>query len=216
MNLVEEFLDGINVNRKQQQNLLRLHKNLKDDEYPLISSSVIRCIAKAIHVDMQHGPWIAGGNVRKNYYGMEHGESDWDFFFHDECQFNIAINICKNLGLPDIYTSEHAITFKYEFTVIQLIRNKFHNTPEDVLNYFDFSVCQYLTDGYSYKLGEHTLVDHEEKRLRYLPESIRGGIIARILKYRVYGFYVDNDLSNKIQSMYNLIDFQKEGLEYEF
>lgn len=212
---MDELMDTIFSNH-DEDNMKIQERRLKEDEYPLIPSVGVRCIAKAIKVNMETGPWIAGGSVRKNYHGMEQGDSDWDFFFRDIEQFNAACSKLKNLNIPDIYTSEQAITFKYDNTVIQLIRNNFYNTPEDVLDYFDFSVAQYLTDGYTYILGDHTLSDHDNKRLRYLQPSIRKGIMSRILKYRVYGYYMDDEFSQRINSMLNQLEFSKDGLEYEF
>lgn len=192
-------------------------KNLLSHQHPLLPRNAVAVFANEIGMSMVNGPWIAGGSVRKSYHNIPTNESDWDIFFRNGEQFMNAVDILKKYNISDVHHSDNAITFKYDNTVIQLIRNKFYNSPRDVISNFDFSVCQYLTDGYGYIVGEHTVQDHLDRRLRYLQPTLRKELISRILKYRIYGYYIDVELSNLIESSMTILEFNGNGSnEYEF
>jgi hypothetical protein len=164
----------------------------------LLTNVDIKALAELMNLNLYHGPWLAGGSVRKLKFGLDIGDSDWDFFFKSEFQYNKAIKIAKDYNLQTIFESEHAITYRLGFETIQFIKRQFYNGVHDLLNDFDFSICQFATDGYDYVTGEHSIDDHKKQVLRMNDIGIRRGMISRIIKYRIYGFYINDDLEQFI------------------
>lgn len=95
---------------------------------------------------------------------------------------------------------------------IQLIRRRYYNSPQEIINNFDFTVCQVATDGKTFIFGDNTKDDIENKRLRYTPSSVRENIVARIIKYTVYGFKPSQELLEYVFNNKNNIDWNK-GLD---
>ena len=174
------------------------------------------------------GPWIAGGAPLAWYKG-EPVKSDIDVYFKTESDFNklydtfkeekltegqfFKFGPVKNKDVRIIFDSDNAITIRYkEKWTIQLIRHTFYKSPQAIIDNFDISVCQLVTDGYNNLIfGPNTLRDIKSNTLRI--ENYRAGCVSRLVKYMAYGYKpVEGTLENII-NIPNLDEDFKEGYE---
>jgi hypothetical protein len=82
----------------------------------------------------------------------------------------------KNVYLPELKLQ--AINFRY------------FDTPEAVIDSFDFTICQFAFDGTNIYMGDWSLYDAAKKRL--VPHRVTFGVstIRRIIKYCNQGYTV--------------------------
>ena len=79
------------------------------------------------------------------------------------------------------------------------VQHKFYNSMQEVIDRFDFSVCQVATCGEEWILGEHTARDIRTRSLRAVGD-VKGDIAKRLAKYWVYGYRPVDGLMNDIIS----------------
>lgn len=178
---------------------------------PIISDNFGKNLAEYLNFNFTHGPWLAGGVLRKLYTGQFVGESDWDIWFRNSYQFNHACGLIDKIANASvIFKSNNAVTFQYvnnnQIYTIQLICKKFYNTPQEIINNFDFTVCQLVSDGNKILFGDQTITDLRSNTLRLTDDNFifRENIINRIVKYTIYGYTLhpslyDNLYNNKSQ-----------------
>lgn len=152
------------------------------------------------------GPWVAGGSVRR-LISRQPQDSDFDFFFRDQEQFDAFNAALLILGAKVTADSEFNITYRLaaadaqpvgedEFEAggpelkVQAIRLEFHPSLDAVLASFDFSICQCGFDGADLTFGDWALFDIASKRL--VPGTIRYGAssLRRLIKYARQGFTI--------------------------
>jgi hypothetical protein len=182
----------------------------KTNKYPTVPESDWPAL-DVIQPNAKDGPWIAGGACLKWYQGQPVNMSDIDVFFRDAFQLRRAMNRIEDTKRFQVrYRSENAITYEYStihesvediqtvFT-IQLIQHKFFKNIQDVIDRFDFSVCQVATCGEEWILGEHTARDIRTRSLRAVGD-VKGDIAKRLTKYWIYGYRPVDGLINDIIS----------------
>ena len=164
-----------------------------------------------IQPNAKDGPWIAGGSCLKWYQGQTVNMSDIDVFFRDAFQLRRVMNRIEDTKRCHVkYRSDNAITYEYtterdsledSYTVftIQLIQHKYFNSMQEVIDRFDFSVCQVATCGEEWVLGEHTARDIRTRSLRAVGD-VKGDIAKRLTKYWIYGYRPVDGLMNDIIS----------------
>lgn len=152
------------------------------------------------------GPWIAGGAVRR-LITRKAQESDFDFFFKDEAQFDAFCKAVEKAGGFRTSESDFNVSFCIpavkakpigddEFSPggpelkVQAIRIAFFPSLEAVLDSFDFSICQCGFDGETFAFGQWTLWDLANNRL--VPGKISYGTssLRRVIKYTRQGFTI--------------------------
>lgn len=147
-----------------------------------------------IKPNWQTGPWIAGGAVLRWYQNQPVGESDIDIFCSSAQQADAVIQAIKSYGrYTTKFESENAITLSYtshdgnQNWVLQVIKRRFFNSPKDIIDNFDISVCKLATDGHTLELGENTAKDVREKNLRF-QMPLQPDALKRLTKYWTYGY----------------------------
>jgi hypothetical protein len=175
-----------------------------------------KSFVKILDLDINEGPWLAGGAVLSWYNGEPVGDSDFDIFFKDIRQFDQMFGrLMRNHG-SIVFTSDNALTLNItiddDVKKVQLIRKNYYQSALDVINNFDFTICQLVTDGYDIVSGEKTFEHIKERRIVPFKEPSKA-IVKRIIKYVSYGYKPDPDLiSNIIENpdkydwMFNNID----------
>lgn len=138
------------------------------------------------------GPWLAGGALRRTICGQV-PDSDFDFFFRNEEQlkrFKGRLEDEDNLRLH--LENEHQIEFRGtiddEPVKIQLIRFAYYKTAEQVIDSFDFTICQFVFDGMTLTCGDYSLWDLARKRLAIHKVTYPLSTMRRVLKYTNQGF----------------------------
>ena len=150
-------------------------------------------------LDFVKGPWLAGGSIRRLFDGTE-GESDFDIFFANVDQLN-AFRAC--LGTSKVlYENELNVTLEIDVDgskpfKLQLIKFYF-STPEAVLEWFDYTNCQFITDGNTLMVGQYTLYDIGRKHLRLNNIHHAMSTVRRMLKYARQGYTVCDGTINDI------------------
>lgn len=178
-------------------------------------------LADYINLNMDSGPWLAGGSVRKSYLGIDMGISDWDIWFKDADQFNRAEKLLKDLNASIAYTSNNAISFKYtekdssKEHHIQIIKKRFYDNPHEIINNFDFSICQLVTDGHSILFGDNTARDLRTRTIRLVQPTMPAYTVQRMIKYMVYGYRPDINLIRAIEQNKDQIDWSKSTHDYD-
>lgn len=141
----------------------------------------------------EFGPWIAGGMVRRSLQGEKKIISDVDLFFSSAEQLAQAKGlILTTLGGSVIdernSTLSMALAIDGKDVVIQLIGFRFFASIVEVLDSFDFTICQCGTDGTHLYVGEFTLWDIARKRLALHRLTYGTATIRRLIKYTRQGF----------------------------
>lgn len=144
----------------------------------------------SLNLDIQHGPWIAGGAAISLYTKQ---------VIHDIDVY--VTNRQQQLDLEQLFVDKHTITYESENALsvnvelvkderhkVQLIRKGLYKKIEEVFDTFDFSVCQIATDGKgNFVATPQALADLGTKRLRVAHFS-PASFMPRWAKYTMYGF----------------------------
>ena len=152
------------------------------------------------------GPWLAGGALRKTLL-RQALDSDFDFFFASEAQFDAFVTDIKARGGWLVSSNDHNQTFRMpaerpksvgpdEFTgyepefTVQAITTKWYANITEVLDSFDFTLCQFGYDGTQLVCGDYSMWDLGRRRL--VPHRISYGTasLRRLLKYTKQGFTI--------------------------
>lgn len=169
---------------------------------------------------MVNGPWIMGGAARQFYEtGDFHNCNDIDYFFRSRSQFNkysvkfkkITNGWFKTDGLYSIMSSypDPNLVIEIQKTRFNLVGFNFAPTAEELVRCFDFTVCQFWTDGITAYSTDQAREDAKNKILRFTTVSenvisnmiIGYGIVnnlvkieERIKKYRDKGFNPNEEM----------------------
>lgn len=85
----------------------------------------------------------------------------------------------------------------YDF-IFQLITINYYSTVETLLDSFDYTICQFATDGENLYLGDTTLFDTVRKKLHINRITYSLATIRRLIKYSKQGFVACNGCLNTI------------------
>jgi len=177
------------------------------------------------------GPWVGGGSVRRLIAGLPQ-DSDFDFFFADEAQFDEFVADMKSRGATVESENDFNITFSLpkakakptgddELSVagpelkVQAIRLRYHATLAETLDGFDFSLCKFGYDGANLVCGDYSLFDLASKRL--VPDRISFGAstLRRIIKYTRQGYTIcGGGLANILQQVVDDPSIIQSEVEY--
>jgi hypothetical protein len=150
-----------------------------------------------------HGPWIAGGAVRRTALAQE-PDSDFDFFFRNADQLAVFAADLEGKGFTKFRETEHHLHYRGYLPGdplqrdIQCIRFSFYESAEQVINSFDFTLCMLAFDGLTLTVGDFTLWDLGRKRLAVNRITFPVSSMRRLLKYTRQGFYACNGALNAL------------------
>lgn len=173
---------------------------------PSATCRKIKALSPILNIDK--GPWVAGGSVRRVLIDDYADEHDIDIFYSivhhkhvshclkrefgrsngEECQTTI---LRKVLGEDTIMKRIFGKPFHIdEKPVVQFTSRNF-STPEELLASIDFTVCQFVTDGRVIRHSSTAMADLLYKRLSLRNEYNtidRETYLARVFKYMSYGY----------------------------
>lgn len=212
MSIWDLHLESATKQPKQELPYSTLNRDLIGDRFGA-------CLAQGLNLNMEDGPWLAGGAVRKLHLGQPIGESDWDIWFKSAQQFDRCEKYMHSLGADVAYSSNNATTFKYNYNgetqQIQLIKRRFFETPQEVINQFDFSICQLLTDGNKLLLGKTTAQDLDTRTIRLGSDRMQSHVVTRLVKYIVYGYYPSRELAELIEQRTLEVNWKDGQFDYD-
>jgi len=143
------------------------------------------------------GPWVAGGACL-SWFQNKSCSSDIDLYFKSEKQFDKTVQYFvkelanSNFVLVNTISTDNAITYNImcnatsNTIAIQFIKKNFFNTPQDVIESFDITVCQIAWDGNKLYVGDNFANDLATKTLRF--NKFSPASHKRLVKYMCYGF----------------------------
>lgn len=136
--------------------------------------------------------WIAGGALRRTITGKPL-DSDFDIFFRGVEEYLTYKGKLSNLGAKLHKESENADTYHVEADgktrTVQLVKTIYPLHVADLLDAFDFTVCQLAYDGIELASGDFTLWDIGRKRLAVHKITRHVSSLRRLLKYTKEGYY---------------------------
>lgn len=168
-----------------------IQKNTACEQYPSTHMNDAHVVS-VIAPDLVNGPWIAGGAPLAWYRGNSVDDNDIDVFCASMEQMReVASRLNNSAVLFERYDSKYAKTYdvridKQEW-MVQLIKCHYFNSAQEIINAFDISVCEIVTDGNKFVLGEHTAYDIKNNLLRF-KDNLREDAIKRYAKYYAYGY----------------------------
>ena len=130
-----------------------------------------------------NGPWLAGGAIRRALMGKP--PADFDFFFASQEQYD---EVYAKLGEPR-YTNKFNATFDVEGMKVQIIMHKFFADVDELIDSFDYTICQFVWDGEGLHYPSVALIDAINERL--VVHKITYGIssMRRLIKYTSQGYH---------------------------
>lgn len=167
------------------------------------------------NLNIEEGPWLAGGSVRRLFDGSQY-EADFDLFFKNEKQlqeykekfidsevqiFREETDHSINIQLPmlegilnKIYNNIHTCSSTVKVQLIKI----YHPDVDALLDSFDYTLCQFATDGDCLVVGGTSLRDITSKiclpnKITYPKSSMR-----RLLKYAKQGYTIDDSTFDAI------------------
>lgn len=134
------------------------------------------------------GPWLAGGALRRAVLGQPVKPSDLDLFFRDEAQYKGTVNAFKEGGWVVERRGRNSDRLSKDGWTVNTVKLVFYASLEDVLDAFDFTICQWGTDGHDLVVGPYTQVDTLRKRLAIHKVTYGASTVRRAVKYAGQGF----------------------------
>lgn len=145
----------------------------------------------------KHGPWLAGGAVRRLCAG-EHQDTDFDFFFRDMEQYDLFCGQMRERGAEVDHENPFNTTFLYQGRTIQPIKVDFCKTLIQTLNRFDFTICQFGFDGENVVWSQDAWEHLQTKQLVITNPINPIYTLQRAMKYSRQGFNLGADQIKKL------------------
>lgn len=186
--------------------------------------------------DLERGSWVAGGCVRKAWFDLPWKDQDVDFFFPSLDRFrafkesikqrfevesndfstsllsdlaSIASRMVKRKPSVELFSTDNADTWSHrgdDAWKVQAIRKEFPSSIRELFDGFDFTVCQFATDGKVMVATEAAVRDCEKGVFNMINGKNKVLTIPRIAKYSAYGFSPSDDI------MVRMIDSFQNGI----
>lgn len=185
----------------------------------MTKSGLVEAIRSFDFLDMENGPWIAGGAALHLARGIPElrQPSDIDFFFKTENSGTEArllfsnspgrSGVMKNNDHVANMSYIHQTFYKKRTYSIQFIKRQYYESLTKLFEDFDFTICMFATDGRHVYGPEQSWKDLDTKTLRlYGPQR---KTIMRLGKYAMQGFMPEPHMMSKILAK------PPEGMKYD-
>lgn len=176
------------------------------------------------YCNLEEGPWIAGGSVRKIFEGKPWEKGDVDFFFKNPKQWSSlkdqVSEFAKQFAHFSQFNSRNATTFYFSSSnskewisvppwteqkktrmsspdfSIQLIHKMWHPSATNLINQFDLGICQFVTDGNVILATDQAINDTTHGIIKESQDRSTEPTVSpmRLTKYCAYGFEPDLEL----------------------
>ncbi len=179
-----DIIDSKHINHGKEVEIIRVPCCEWEDQEPMT----------IIWPDVDRGPWIAGGACLRWFQGQPVSENDIDIFCSSPKQAQELIDRIKSYGRYSTkHESENATTLSYhnkagtKYWTLQVIKRRFFNNIQEVVDSFDITVCQIATGGQEWVMGPTTAKDIRERNLR-MNKPLQPDAAKRLIKYWTYGY----------------------------
>jgi hypothetical protein len=148
---------------------------------------------------------LAGGAIRD---GIKNKPiQDYDLFFKYELSKQKAKEFFAEKGYQLVFACPQGklFTFKKESVKVQLIAKRMYRDISDLLESFDFSICQFASvDGESFYAPKVALKDNKKNYLTLVNLEYPTATINRVGKYKQKGFYVGDAIKDIVMRLVNM------------
>lgn len=141
---------------------------------------------------LPNGAWLAGGALRRTLTNKPL-DSDFDFFFKSEEEFNKWTNELHP-SFSMVKETKHHKQFQGVLpgadkpTVVQAIKFSYYKNVEEVLDSFDYTITQFALDGTDLVTTPEALWDLGRQKLAIHKVTFPVSTMRRMLKYGQQGF----------------------------
>lgn len=140
-------------------------------------------------IDLPQGSfWIAGGCLRDHFCRSK--VHDIDIFFPSKEKCDEFQQKLLDLGCEEVAKRPHSVYWKTKFGMLDVVNASWYSKPEDVVNWFDFTICSICLDQDTLYAHENFFIDLASKQLviNNLPEV--HGSMLRLRKYLARGYTI--------------------------
>ena len=144
--------------------------------------------------------WVAGGAIRRTIANQPL-DTDVDYFFKKgskSLDFKGLLSQRNENDVEVLRKTDTATTYVVRYTndnqqtstiKVQEIKVDFYDSIEQLLNTFDFTICQFAYDGENLHCGDYSLHDLGRKRLVINNITYPVASLRRLIKYTQQGYY---------------------------
>jgi len=177
-------------------------------------------------LNLETGPWIAGGAPLRWFLNEPVLQSDIDVFCANEDQARQILNKFDNVTYKSSryeyvcrlhYKSTNALTFKIKQTsaskyipfsannidekewtwTVQVIIRRYFKNLDELLNNFDIRACRVATDGDTIVFADESVKQDIMQRRLVMDQPLTPDALKRLYKYLSYGFKPTPELIDK-------------------
>lgn len=131
--------------------------------------------------------WVAGGSVRDYFMGIPI-RTDYDLFFHDEDEYNLAkSHFLENNGEIK-WESKNGCKIRYNDRLYDLVKKTFYKNPQEAIDSFDFTVSMFAVDTEKVYFGETSFIDLAKRQLIINKITYPASTLSRAFRYYKKGF----------------------------
>lgn len=173
-------------------------------------------------LSLKHGPWCAGGAVRRIMQGREITDGDLDFFFTSRAEWSKFDRVLRDY--EELHRSNAAVTYMVNGLKVQIIKRRYYDELGYLFGDFDFTVCQLATDGKNVAYTTKAIQDISDSKLRFAEHGrvSKLTVIGRMVKYVNHGFMPEAGLFRMIvesgldmTSAYKIFDNERPSANYD-
>jgi hypothetical protein len=136
---------------------------------------------------------IAGGAVRDSLFGDEYSDIDIFGLTKEDLDLFVNLNLSKSNGYKLVYFNENLRTYRKGKIKVQIIYREYDKLT-DIIDSFDFTVCQFMFDGEKVICNPSGLLDVYHKRIiiNHLEPLFVFDSLRRVQKYIQKGYTICN------------------------
>jgi hypothetical protein len=136
---------------------------------------------------------IAGGAVRDSLFGDDYSDIDIFGLTKGELDSFVEINLSKSQGYKMVYFNENLRTYRKGKIKVQIIYREYEKLT-DIIDLFDFTVCQFMYDGEKVICNPSGILDVHHKRIiiNHLEPLFVFDSLRRVQKYVQKGYTICN------------------------
>lgn len=136
---------------------------------------------------------IAGGAIRDSLFGDEYSDIDIFGLTKEDLDLFVKLNLSKGHGYKLVYFNENLRTYRKGKIKVQIIYREYEKLT-DIIDSFDFTVCQFMYDGEKVICNPSGLLDVYHKRIviNHLDPLFVFDSLRRVQKYIQKGYTICN------------------------
>lgn len=136
---------------------------------------------------------IAGGAIRDSLFGDEYSDIDIFGLTKEDLDLFVKLNLTKGHGYKLVYFNDNLRTYRKGKIKVQIIYREYEKLT-DIIDSFDFTVCQFMYDGEKVICNPSALLDVYHKRIviNHLEPLFVFDSLRRVQKYIQKGYTICN------------------------